>query len=256
MSLARAEGCVPAEGNCDRQWRFSGGDRGRHLDWRNGFDVAQMIGDHVSVVLVGTRAEAIAATRSANCPASRRAGADDRRPAAAPVRAVAVASDRSSSTPTGGSRPGRGRSVPLSPLEHDVLCCLLAELGHTWPFERTAPPGLGERPPRRPLRRAVGRQAAAPQAARAGLPDRDPRRARRRASGWSTGATPRAPRRRFPRLEAWTSTPPTPTGSPGSRPARCRWRSPTRRPTRAPCSSRRAPATTTAWRWRSSPSCA
>ena len=43
------------------------------------------------------------------------------------------------------------------------------------------------------------------------------------------------------RLEAWTSTPPTPTGSPGSPPARCRSRSPTRRPTRARCSSRRGP---------------
>ena len=38
---------------------------------------------------------------------------------------------------------------------------------------------------------------------------------------------------RDPRLRAWTSTPPTPRASPGSRRARCRSRSPTRPPTRA-----------------------
>ena len=36
---------------------------------------------------------------------------------------------------------------------------------------------------------------------------------------------------RRPRLVVWTSTPRTTRASPGSRPARCRWRSPTRRPT-------------------------
>ena len=79
--------------------------------------------------------------------------------------------------------------------------------------------------------------------------------------GWSTSAMvgPHATAeraRRCPRLDPWTSTPPTTTGSPGSPPARCRSRSPTRRPTRARCSSRRGPATTTASRWRCSPSCA
>ena len=46
------------------------------------------------------------------------------------------------------------------------------------------------------------------------------------------------------------------TGSPGSRPARCRSRSRTRRPTPRRCSPRRGPATRTASRWRCSPSSA
>ncbi|GAB3197177.1 hypothetical protein GCM10027062_08300 [Nocardioides hungaricus] len=57
-------------------------------------------------------------------------------------------------------------------------------------------------------------------------------------------------------LVAWTSTPPTRTGSPGWRPARCRCGSPTRRRTRAPSSSRPGCATRRASRSRCSPSCA
>ena len=56
----------------------------------------------------------------------------------------------------------------------------------------------------------------------------------------------------IPRLVTWTSTPRTTRASPGSPRARCRSRSPTRRPTRARCSSRRGPATTTASRSRCS----
>ena len=215
--------------------------------------LAQMIGDHASVVLVGTRAEAIAVLLGELPGLPEKQEPMFGVPPAAPTPVarhgpVIVDSDLRIATWEGGR-------CPLSPLEHDVLCCLLAELGHTWPFEALhrqvwGNDHLGDRSDVQSvvkrLRRKL-RELGCPteiQAVRGvGIRLVD----RRRRS--------RPPRRRIPRLAAWTSTRRTTRGSPGSRRARCRWRSPTRRPTRAPSSSRRAPATTTASRWRSSPSC-
>jgi DNA-binding response OmpR family regulator len=96
--------------------------------------LAQLIGDHASVVLVSTRAEAIAVllgelpgAPAKTEPVAPLAPAPP--PPPAPVAdQLGVDSDLRTAT-------WDGRSVPLSPLEHDVLCCLLAERGHTWPFE-------------------------------------------------------------------------------------------------------------------------
>ena len=53
------------------------------------------------------------------------------------------------------------------------------------------------------------------------------------ACAWSIGVPCPMPPLEISRLDTWTSTPRTTRGSPGSPPARCRSRSPTRRPTRA-----------------------
>jgi DNA-binding winged helix-turn-helix (wHTH) protein len=102
-----------------------------------------MVGDHASVVLVGSRAEAIAVLLG-GLP-----GVPDTLPEGLP-EPLAGSTEPMFGVPE--PRPAAGfddftvdsdlriaswqdRSVPLSPLEHDLLCCLLAELGHTWPFE-------------------------------------------------------------------------------------------------------------------------
>ena len=93
-----------------------------------------MIGDHASVVLVGTRAEAIAVLLGELPGLPEKQEPMFGVPPAAPAP-VAVASDQVIVDSDLRTASWEGRSVPLSPLEHDVLCCLLAELGHTWPFE-------------------------------------------------------------------------------------------------------------------------
>ena len=94
--------------------------------------LAQMIGDHASVVLVGTRAEAIAVLLGElpGLPQKQEPmfGVPPPAPTLRAPDGLVVDSDLRTAS-------WEGRSVPLSPLEHDVLCCLLAELGHTWPFE-------------------------------------------------------------------------------------------------------------------------
>jgi hypothetical protein len=94
--------------------------------------LAQMIGDHASVVLVGTRAEAIAVLLGELPGVAAKEepvlGPPTVAPAPPPTDQLVVDSDLRTAS-------WDGRMVPLSPLEHDVLRCLLAESGHTWPFE-------------------------------------------------------------------------------------------------------------------------
>ncbi len=93
--------------------------------------LAQLVGDHASVVLVGTREEAIALLLGGQPPPAPR-GAIFGAPAPAPPSpppTFPLAIDSDLRTATWG-----GRSVPLSPLEHDLLSCLLAEIGHTFAF--------------------------------------------------------------------------------------------------------------------------
>ena len=251
MSLARAEGAFQRALPCDR----GGGSAvviavAPRAEER--LRLAQLIGDHASVVLVGTRAEAIAVLLGEPPGLPEPSGADVRRPAApAPVAWQATGSIVDSDLRVA---TWEGRSVPLSPLEHDLLCCLLAELGHTWPFEALhrqvwGNAHLGDRSDVQSvvkrLRRKL-RELDCPTEIHAvrgvGLRLVDRRDAPGRPADASLDST-------------WTSTRRTTRGSPGSRPARCRSR---RRPRgqRARWSwTRRAPATTTAWRWRSSPSC-
>ncbi len=93
---------------------------------------------------------------------------------------------------------------------------------------RAAAPRRRNRTARR-RRRAAARSWACSPLARLAAPRWSPRTAdrlflsRESAMWWA----PRPGLRPHPRLPAWTSTPPTPRGSPGSRPARCRSRSPT-----------------------------
>lgn len=91
--------------------------------------LARTLGEHTALIIVGTRDEAIALLvdndRSVlhGAPQSR-AGQQP----AAPSTGLRIDSDL---------RIARyqDRSVALSPLEHDLLRCLLSELGHTWPFD-------------------------------------------------------------------------------------------------------------------------
>lgn len=91
--------------------------------------VAQLCGDHVAVLLVSSREEAMALL-AADLP--HEVGPD--------VAAVPEPSQHG----TGGLvvdsdwRVARWEddTVPLSPLEHDLLLCLLDEPGRTWTFER------------------------------------------------------------------------------------------------------------------------
>ena len=91
--------------------------------------VASLVSEHVPVLLVATREEALALLAGEPPP---------------PVAAVSVVPD----PPTGEvaetlvvdsdwrlARWGEA-SIPLSPLEHDLLVCLLDEPDRTWTFER------------------------------------------------------------------------------------------------------------------------
>ena len=157
--------------------------------------LAQMIGDHASVVLVGTRAEAIAVLLGElpGLPAKQEPmfGVPPAAPAPgpAPRPARSVDSDLRIATWEGRSVPALAAGARRALLPARRARPHLAVRG-------AAPPGLGERPPRRPLRRAVGRQAAAPQAARARLPDARSTPCAASGSGWSTGATLRGVSRR------------------------------------------------------------
>ena len=251
MSLARAEGAVPGRGQGDRRWRFGAGDCGRTRTPRNAFDSRNWWGITRRCVLVGTRAEAIAVLlggRRPPGPTSSMFGTPAPVPRARQRPALTIDSDLRAAA-------WNGRSVPLSPLEHDLLRCLLAERRPHLRVRGPAPPASG----------GTRTSATAPTSSRwssgcaassaiSAARSRSCRARGRAAAGRSARLARRAPPE-IPRLDTWTSTPRTTTGSPGSPRARCRSRSPTRRPTRGSCSSRPAPATTTASRWRSSPSC-
>lgn len=92
--------------------------------------VASLVSEHVPVLLVATREEALALLAGEQPP---------------PMAAVSVVPDP---PPTGEvaetlvvdsdwrlARWGEA-SIPLSPLEHDLLVCLLDEPDRTWTFER------------------------------------------------------------------------------------------------------------------------
>ena len=91
--------------------------------------IARLFGAHASVLLVSSREEAVAllsADASPSPPAPPPPQPEDH--GDTPAEGLVLDSDWRTAS-------WRGRSVPLSPLEHDVLHCLLADLGHTWTFE-------------------------------------------------------------------------------------------------------------------------
>ena len=94
--------------------------------------LARLLGCHAPVMLVASREEAVALLGAADPPAPP--------PTVLPVAPVFPVA------PARSRRPGvevdsdwrtatwAGRSVALSPLEHDLLVCLLEEVGHTVTF--------------------------------------------------------------------------------------------------------------------------
>lgn len=92
--------------------------------------LAQLVGDHATVVLVGTRSEAIAMLLGgppAPQPDGSMFGTPTHVPPSPPPPALTIDSDLRTAA-------WNGRSVPLSPLEHDLLRCLLTDVGHTFAF--------------------------------------------------------------------------------------------------------------------------
>lgn len=82
--------------------------------------LARVVGEHAALMLVASPDEAIALLLEYD-----RTG-----PAAAPSPTPELSVDSDLRT-----AEYHGRCVPLSPLEHDLLSCLLSEVGHTWPFD-------------------------------------------------------------------------------------------------------------------------
>ncbi len=90
--------------------------------------VARIIGQDVTVMMVASREEAVALLLGNDPPSDtpgRRAGEGPRR-----VTSIGLTVDSDLRTAS-----YQGVSVPLSPLEHDLLRCLVREAGRTWPFE-------------------------------------------------------------------------------------------------------------------------
>ena len=88
--------------------------------------VTQLVGEDLALLMVATRDEAIALLLG------------ERPPPVVEGAVVEPVPDAGHAAARRGLRPAHrqleGR-VPLSPLEHDLLRCLLAELGHTWAFD-------------------------------------------------------------------------------------------------------------------------
>ena len=88
--------------------------------------VVHLVGDGVAVLLVGTREEAAALLLGESEGTPVRLP----EPAPAPMATTGLRVDSDLRTAS-----YQGVSVSLSPLEHDLLRCLLEEVGHTWSFE-------------------------------------------------------------------------------------------------------------------------
>ena len=87
--------------------------------------VVRLVGERVAVLLVGSREEAAALLLGESDGTAVRAPGP-----AVPVPATGLTVDSDLRTAS-----YQGVSVALSPLEHDLLRCLLDEAGHTWSFE-------------------------------------------------------------------------------------------------------------------------
>ncbi|QBR91555.1 winged helix-turn-helix domain-containing protein [Nocardioides euryhalodurans] len=92
--------------------------------------VASLVSEHVPVLLVATREEALALLAGEPPPAAASVSVvPDPPPTGEVAETLVVDSDWRL------ARWGEA-SIPLSPLEHDLLVCLLDEPDRTWTFER------------------------------------------------------------------------------------------------------------------------
>lgn len=90
--------------------------------------LVRLVDEQTAVLLVGTREEAVSLLLADDLAAG-----EVPAPQLAAVPPVAVADLTIDSDLRTASYDGA--SVPLSPLEHDLLRCLLDDVGHTWPFD-------------------------------------------------------------------------------------------------------------------------
>jgi len=93
--------------------------------------VVRLVDDQVALLLVGSREEAVALLLADDRPPPELMAVPDP-PVAGPVPLAAADLVVDSDLRTASYE---GTSVPLSPLEHDLLTCLLEDVGHTWPFD-------------------------------------------------------------------------------------------------------------------------
>ena len=90
--------------------------------------VSRLLGQDVAVMLVASREEAVALLLGNDPPRASPGGPADGGPRRVTAIGLAVDSDLRTAS-------YQGVSVPLSPLEHDLLRCLVRDAGRTWPFE-------------------------------------------------------------------------------------------------------------------------
>jgi Transcriptional regulatory protein, C terminal len=132
MTLARGESSAADE----RLERPPAGDGGAMViaiaaSTEERVHLASLVNGHAPVFLVASREEAaslLASDPPPEVPTLHHIGERLSPPPAAGSLVLEVDSDRRVAM-------WSGRSAPLSPLEHDVLQCLLAQLGHTCRFE-------------------------------------------------------------------------------------------------------------------------
>ena len=89
--------------------------------------VARLLGQDIAVMMVASREEAVALLLGDDPPA-----APGRPRGEYPTRVTTIGLTVDSDLRTASYQ---GVSVPLSPLEHDLLRCLVRDAGRTWPFE-------------------------------------------------------------------------------------------------------------------------
>lgn len=90
--------------------------------------VARLLGQDVAVMMVSSREEAVALLLGDHGPPQ----PPDLRSVDYPARVTTIGLTVDSDLRTASYQ---GVSVPLSPLEHDLLRCLVRDAGRTWPFE-------------------------------------------------------------------------------------------------------------------------
>jgi DNA-binding response OmpR family regulator len=91
--------------------------------------LAQIIDDSAALVLVSSAAEARTFLDHQQAYAADESHDRDDAPRAAAVAGLDIDSDRHVAICA-------GREISLTPLEHDLLCCLLEDAGRIWSFDR------------------------------------------------------------------------------------------------------------------------
>src|SRR5919201_2563658 len=130
MPLARGEGLVSTADDRDQSAESAASMAvviAIASDARDRLRLAELVSGHAPVLLVSSHQEALAFLSSADPIAEHEGAASVPEPRSPEVTGLHLDSDRRLAS-------WSGRSVGLSPLEHDVLRCLVRAPGRTWTF--------------------------------------------------------------------------------------------------------------------------